>query len=255
MSGALDGSRVLVVGIANDRSIAYGCARAMRAHGAELALTYLNDKARPHVQPLADELGARLLLPLDVTVPEQLEAVFAEVERTWGGLDAVVHAIAFAPKDDLQGGLLQCSAAGFAHAMDVSCHSFIRMARLAVPLMAAGGTLLTLTFLGAERVVANYDVMGPVKAALEASVRYLAVDLGPKRVRVHALSPGPMHTRAATGIRDFGQMWADYSGAAPLGPPVDVDDVGETAAWLVSPQAARLTGNLIYVDGGRHLLA
>ncbi|HEX9555899.1 MAG TPA: enoyl-ACP reductase FabI, partial [Reyranella sp.] len=199
----LTGRKALVVGIANDQSIAWGCAKAFRTAGAELAVTWLNDKARPHVEPLARELEAPITAPLDVSVPGQLEAVFAEIGQRWGKLDILVHSIAFAPRADLQGGLLNSSAEGFARAMDISCHSFIRMARLAAPLMTDGGTMFAMSYYGANRVVPNYNLMGPVKAALEASCRYLAYELGPRRIRVHAISPGPLKTRAASGLKDF----------------------------------------------------
>jgi enoyl-[acyl-carrier protein] reductase I len=203
---ALSGGKALVVGIANDSSIAWGCARAFRELGADVAVTYLNEKALPYVQPLAAELESELFLPLDVSVPGQLEVVFEAIERQWGRLDVLVHSIAWAPKYDLQGGLLACSAEGFAKAIDVSCHSFIRMARLAAPLMRDGGTMFAMSYYGANRVVPNYNVMGPVKAALEASCRYLAYELGPQRIRVHPISPGPLKTRAASGLKDFDLM-------------------------------------------------
>ncbi len=177
----LKGKKALVVGVANDSSIAYGCARAFSELGADLALSYLNEKARPHVEPLARDLGARIFMPLDVSVPGEMEALFGTIEKDWGQLDILVHSIAWAPKDDLQGGLLNSSAEGFAKAIDVSCHSFIRMARLAAPLMKEGGTMIAMSYLGANRVVPNYNLMGPVKAALEASCRYLAYELGPQR--------------------------------------------------------------------------
>jgi enoyl-[acyl-carrier protein] reductase I len=183
----LEGKKGLVIGIANENSIAYGCARAFRSFGAELALTYLNDKARPYVEPLAQELEAPIFLPLDVQVPGQMEALFTEIGRRFGQLDFALHSIAFAPKADLQGRVVDCSREGFLLAMDVSCHSFIRMARLAEPLMKNGGALFTMSYFGAERVIENYNLMGPVKAALEASARYLAAELGPKGIRVHAI--------------------------------------------------------------------
>ena len=185
----LAGNKALVIGIANEHSIAYGCAKAFEEQGAEVAVTYLNDKARPYVEPLARELGAELFMPLDVSIPGQLEAVFGQIQQTWGRLDTLVHSIPFAPKDDLQGRLVDCSAEGFSIAMDVSCHSFIRMARLTVPLMAEGGAMLAMSFYGAQKVVEGYNLMGPVKAALEASCRYLASELGPQGIRVHAISP------------------------------------------------------------------
>ena len=250
----LAGRRALVVGIANEHSIAYGCAKAFHDTGAELAITYLNDKARPHVEPLATDLGAALFLPLDVAVPGQLEAVFAAIGAQWGRLDILVHSIAFAPKEDLQGGLLDCSAEGFAKAMDVSCHSFVRMAKLAAPLMTEGGTMFTMSYYGADRVVPNYNVMGPVKAALEAACRYLAYELGPKHIRVHAISPGPLQTRAASGLKEFGLMLNDASKRAPIGEPVDIMDVGFTCTYLATPNARRLTGSTVFVDGGANIV-
>jgi enoyl-[acyl-carrier protein] reductase I len=251
----LAGQRALIVGIANEHSIAYGCAKAFRETGAELAITYLNDKARPHVEPLAKELGAGLLLPLDVEAPGQLEAVFEAVRAHWGRLDILVHAIASAPKADLQGGLLNCSAEGFANAMDVSCHSFVRMARLAAPLMDKGGTMFAMTYLGADRVVPNYNVMGPVKAALEASCRYLAHELGPRHIRVHAISPGPLKTRAASGLKDFDLLLNEAMRRAPIGELIDIMDVGFTCAYLATSYARRLTGGTVYVDSGENILA
>jgi len=251
----LAGRKALVVGIANDSSIAYGCAKAFRELDADLAITYLNDKAKPHLEPLARELGARLVLPLDVAVTGQLERVFEEIARTWGRLDILVHSIAWAPKDDLQGGLLDCSAEGFAKAIDVSCHSFIRMARLAVPLMKDGGTMFAMSYHGANRVVPNYNVMGPVKAALEASCRYLAYELGPKGIRVHPISPGPLKTRAASGLKDFDLLLSEAAERAPLGELVDIMDVGYTCAYLSTPYARRMSGETIYVDGGVHIMA
>jgi enoyl-[acyl-carrier protein] reductase I len=250
----LAGKKALVVGVANEHSIAYGCARAFQRVGADLAITYLNDKARPHVEPLAQDLGASMLLPLDVQRPGQLEAVFDAIAKRWGRLDIVVHSIAFAPKQDLQGGLLDCSAEGFAVAMDVSCHSFVRMAKLAVPLMTEGGTLFAMTYRGAEKVVANYNVMGPVKAALEASCRYLAHELGPRGIRVHAISPGPLKTRAASGLKDFDLLLNEAAERAPLGELVDIDDVGYTCAYLATPYARRVTGDTLHVDGGVHIM-
>jgi enoyl-[acyl-carrier protein] reductase I len=249
------GQRALVVGIANEYSIAYGCARAFSELGAELAITYLNERARPHVKPLADALQASVFMPLDVSTPDQLDALFAELDRQWGTLDILVHSIAFAPKDDLQGGLLDCSAEGFGKAMDVSCHSFIRMARRAAPLMANGGTMFAMSYHGAQKVVPNYNVMGPVKAALEASCRYLAYELGPKKIRVHALSPGPLKTRAASGLKDFDLMLNEAMQRAPLGDLVDIDDVGFACAYLATPYARRVTGTTTYVDGGVNIMA
>jgi enoyl-[acyl-carrier protein] reductase I len=247
--------KALIVGVANDQSIAYGCAKAFRAAGADLAVTWLNDKARPHVEPLARELEAGIMMPLDVAQPGQLEALFKEIEGRWGRLDILVHSIAFAPLADLQGGLLDCSAEGFAKAMDVSCHSFIRMARLAAPLMKDGGTMFAMSYYGANRVVPNYNVMGPVKAALEAACRYLAFELGPRGIRVHAISPGPLKTRAASGLKDFELLLNEAAQKAPLGELVDIMDVGWACAYLATPFAHRITGGTVYVDGGTNIIA
>lgn len=202
----LSGKRGLVIGIANESSIAFGCARAFRAAGAELAITYLNEKAEPYVRPLAESLEASIVVPCDVRIAGQLEALFEQIAAKWDKLDFLFHSIAFAPREDLRTSLVNCSAEGFAMAMDVSCHSFIRMAKLAVPLMAAGGSLQTVTFFGADRVVENYNVMGPVKAALESTVRTLAADLAPQGIHVHSLSTGPVKTRAASGIDRFDEL-------------------------------------------------
>ena len=251
----LTGHKALVVGIANDQSIAWGCAKAFRDAGAELAVTWLNDKARPHVEPLARELEAPITGALDVAVPGQLEAVFDQIRQRWGKLDILVHSIAFAPLEDLRGGLLDCSAEGFAKAMDVSCHSFVRMARLAAPLMENGGTMFAMSYYGANRVVPNYNVMGPVKAALEAACRYLAYELGPRRIRVHAISPGPLKTRAASGLKDFELLLNEATRKAPLGELVDIMDVGYACAYLATPFAHRITGGTVYVDGGTNIIA
>ncbi|HEX8406686.1 MAG TPA: enoyl-ACP reductase FabI [Duganella sp.] len=248
----LAGKRALVVGVANEHSIAWGCAQAFRKAGADVVLTYLNDKALPHVAPLAAQIDAQLL-PLDVTRPGELESLFATLGAQ-GKLDILVHSIAFAPKADLQGGLLDCSLDGFLQAMDVSCHSFVRMAKLAVPLMTDGGTMFAMSYHGANKVVPNYNVMGPVKAALEASCRYLAYELGPRDIRVHAISPGPLRTRAASGLKDFERLLNDAAARAPLGELVDIDDVGGTCAFLATPYAHRLTGSTVYVDGGLNII-
>ncbi len=251
----LKNKKALVVGIANEHSIAYGCAKAFREVGAELAITYLNEKAKPHVEPLANELGAAMFLPMDVSNPGELESVFDQIEQTWGHLDILVHSIAFAPKEDLQGGLLNCSSNGFSIAMDISCHSFIRMARLAAPLMKDGGTMFAMSYHGAQKVVVNYNVMGPVKAALEAVCRYLAYELGSRKIRVHAISPGPLKTRAASGLKDFDRMLNDAVERSPVGELVDIMDVGFACAFLATPFGRRLTGQTIYVDGGISIMA
>ena len=254
-SKILHGKRALVIGIANEHSIAYGCARVFRQLGADLAVTYLNEKARPHVEPLAKELGASIFAPCDVGRDGELEAVFEQIRETWGGLDIALHSIAFAPKEDLQGRLLDSSSEGFKVAMDISCHSFVRMARLAEPLMAEGGTLLAMSYHGANKVVPNYNLMGPVKAALESAVRYLAYELGDKHIRVHAVSPGPLKTRAASGLKDFDVLLTEAIERSPIGELVDIDDVGLTTAFLTTPFARRLTGTVTYVDGGVSIMA
>jgi len=251
----LQGQKALIVGVANQDSIATGCARAFRQCGASLALTYQNEKARPHVTPVAESVEAELLLPLDVTDEAQLDAVFAAIAARWGRLDLLLHSIAFAPKADLQGGLLSSSAAGFAQAMDISCHSFLRLARRAVPLMTHGGTLFAMSYHGADKVVPNYNLMGPVKAALESACRYLAYELGPRGIRVHAISPGPIATRAASGLKEFDVLLAHAVAEAPLGEPVDILDVGMTCAHLASPLARHLTGATHYIDGGLNIMA
>lgn len=254
-SPVLKGMKALVTGIANEHSIAYGCAKAFRELGADLAITYATEKSRSWVEPLAQELQADLLLPLDVAEANQLEGVFSRIAQQWGRLDIVLHSIAWAPKDDLQGGLLHCSSEGFSRAMDISCHSFVRMAALAAPLMDKGGTLLTMSYHGASKVVPNYNVMGPVKAALEACARYLAYELGPQGIRVHAISPGPLMTRAASGLKDFGLLLNEAAHRAPLGELVDIMDVGYTCAFLATPYARRVSGETLYVDGGVNIMA
>jgi enoyl-[acyl-carrier protein] reductase I len=251
----LKDKKALVVGIANEHSIAYGCATAFRELGADLAVTYLNEKARSYVEPLAQALGAPIFAPLDVAQPGQLEALFERIGKDWGRLDILVHSIAWAPKDDLQGGLLDCSAEGFAKAMDISCHSFIRMAKLAAPLMADGGSMFAMSYLGANRVVANYNVMGPIKAALEAACRYLAYELGPRKIRVHPISPGPLKTRAASGLKDFDLLLNEAVEKAPVGELVDIMDVGFACAYLATPYARRMSGQTLYVDGGVSIMA
>jgi len=251
----LQGKRGLVVGIANDRSIAWGCACAFRAAGAELAVTWLNAKAEPHVRPLAEALQATISMPCDVQADGQLEAVFEAIERRWGRLDFVLHSIAFAPLEDLRGRLADSSAAGFSLAMDVSCHSFIRMSRLAEPLMDRGGCLLTVSFYGAEKVAPGYAFMGPVKAALEASVRVLASELGPRRIRVHALSPGVLPTRAASGLADLDALQRQWESGAPIPGGIHIEAVGAFAAFLASDAAAVVTGNVEYIDAGYHVIA
>nr|WP_229417652.1 enoyl-ACP reductase FabI [Pseudoduganella buxea] len=250
----LQGKKGLVVGIANDRSIAWGAARAFHAAGAELAVTWFNEKARVHVEPLARQVDATVAMCLDVEQPGQLEAVFDAVGARWGRLDFLLHSIAFAPKSDLHGRVIDSSREGFLRAMDISCHSFARMARLARPLMTDGGSLMTMSYVGAEEVIPDYGVMGPVKAALEASVRYLAAELGPEGIRVNAVSPGPLATRAASGIPRFEELLAQSARRAPLRRLVDIAEVGALCAFLASDGASAMTGNTLYVDAGYHIL-
>lgn len=252
---SLAGRKGLVVGIANDRSIAWGCARAYRALGADLAVTYLNAKAERFVRPLAEELEADIVLPLDVTNDHELEAVFAEIEKTWGRLDFLLHAIAFAPMQDLHGRVVDCSRDGFLQAMDISCHSLVRMARLAEPLMTAGGAIQTVSYLGSEKVVDNYNVMGPVKAALESTARYLAAELGPKGIRVNTLSPGPLPTRAASGIGNFDDLMNKVIERAPTHRLATIEQVGALSAFLMTDLAGSVNGELVHLDGGYNVMA
>jgi len=251
----LAGKKALIVGVANENSIAWGCAEAMHRAGAEIAMTYLNERAKPHVEGLAQRIAAPIFLPLEVRETAQVEAVFAAVEALWGRLDILVHSIAFAPRDALQGRVVDCPRDGFLAAMDVSCWSFIDMARRAEPLMKGGGTMLTMSYLGANEVVENYGIMGPVKAALESAVRYVATELGPRGIRVHALSPGPLATRAASGIRDFDELMARVATRAPARRLVTIEEVGAASVFLASDYGAAMTGETLYIDGGFHILA
>ncbi len=255
MQGFLQGKKGLIVGVANDQSIASGCAMVAKEQGARLALTYLSDKAKPHVDPVADACGAELLIPLDVTDDAQMDAVFDRIKVDWGELDFLIHSIAFCPKQDLHGRVTDCSRDGFAQAMDISVHSFTRMARRAEPLMRNGGSLLTVSYYGAEKVVDHYNVMGPVKAALESVSRYMAAELGPKGIRVNAISPGPLMTRAASGIEKFDALVDEAQTRAPLRRLVTIQEVGQMAACLLSPQGSAITGNVSYVDGGYHIMS
>ncbi|MGE5510907.1 MAG: enoyl-ACP reductase FabI [Bacteroidota bacterium] len=250
----LKGKKALVTGIANDQSIAWGCAKAFRAFGADVAVTYLNDKSKPYVEPLAKEIESQIFVPLDLQREGQLEAVFDKIEKTWGRLDLCLHSIAFAPKEDLQGRVVDCSRNGFLQAMDISCWSFIRMAKLAEPLMKDGGALFTMTYYGSQMVVQHYNIMGPVKAALEAATRYMAAELGPKGIRVHAISPGPLKTRAASGITAFDELLHKAQSKAPARSLVSIDDVGVAVAFLGMNGAKLITGETLYVDGGYHIV-
>ncbi|TCK05902.1 enoyl-ACP reductase FabI [Marinobacterium mangrovicola] len=254
MSLSLEGKRGLILGIANRHSIAYGCAKVLAELGAELCITYLNEKAKPYVQPLADELGAKMLLPCDVSIEGELEAVFHEMEKHWGNIDFAVHSIAWSPLDELHGRLVDSSGDGFCKAMDISCHSFVRMANQSQRLMPEGGTLLTMSYEGAEKVVDHYNLMGPIKAALDSCARYLASELGEQQIRVHSISPGPMPTRAASGIDHFDELMDDATSKSPLKRLGTPDEVGSLAAFLISDLAKTQTGNRIFVDAGRHLI-
>lgn len=249
----LSGKKGLVLGIANEHSIAHGCAKAFHRAGADLAITYLNSKAEPYVRPLAEQLEAALILPCDVREAGALESVFNAVRAEWGKIDFLLHSIAFAPKADLHARVTDCSRDGFLQAMDISCHSFIRCAKHAEPLMTEGGALLTVTFYGSERVVANYNMMGPVKAALESSVRYLAGEMANQSIRVNAISPGPIATRAASGIAAFDEVLEESRRDTPAHRLVTIDEVGDYAAFLVSTKARGVTGNIEYVDAGLHI--
>jgi len=250
----LEGKKGLIVGIANENSIAWGCAKAFRALGAEVAVTYVNDKAKKYVEPLARALEAPIVMPLDVNKPGQMEAVFERISKEWGKLDFVVHSIAFSPKEALQGRVVDVSREGFATTMDVSCWTFIRMAHLAEPLMRKGGTLFTMSYYGSQMVVKNYNIMGVAKAALECAVRYLAAELGPKGIRVHAISPGPLATRAASGIPEFDALLDKAKAKAPARSLVSIDDVGVATAFLAHDAARLITGETLYIDGGYHII-
>jgi len=250
----LEGKKGLIVGIANENSIAWGCAKAFRALGSELAVTYLNEKAKKYVEPLARELEAPIFMPLDVNESGQMEAVFERVAKDWSTIDFVVHSIAFSPKDALQGRVTDVTRDGFLTTMDVSCWTFIRMAHLAEPLMSKGGSLFTMTYYGSQMVVENYNIMGVAKAALESAVRYLAAELGPKGIRVHAISPGPLTTRAASGIPEFDALLDKAKAKAPARSLVSIDDVGVATAFLAHDAAKLITGETLYIDGGYHII-
>jgi len=250
----LSGKRGLVMGVANERSLAWGIARAAAAHGGELAFTYQGEALAKRVGPLAESVGSALVLPCDVTDDDSMAAVFDTVGERWGGLDFLVHAIAFSDKDELKGRYVDTTAENFARTLQISCYSFTALCRRAVPLMGDGGSLLTLSYAGAERVVPHYNVMGVAKAALEASVRYLAADLGGQGIRVNAISAGPIKTLASSGIGDFRYIlkWNQYN--APLKRNVTIDDVGGAALYLLSDLSAGVTGEIHHVDAGYHVV-
>lgn len=248
----MDGRRGLIMGAANDRSLAWGIAKAVAAHGAELAFTYQGDAILKRVRPLSEQVGAKLLLPCDVTDDASIDATFETLKREWGHIDFMVHAIAFSDKRELDGEFLDTTRANFARTMDISCYSLTAVTQRAAPLMTAGGSILTLTYLGAERVMPNYNVMGVAKAALEASVRYLASDLGPRGIRVNAISAGPIKTLAASGIGDFRYIlrWNELN--SPLRRNVTIDEVGNAGLFLLSDLGSGVTGEVTHADAGYH---
>lgn len=253
--GLLDGKKAAIFGVANDRSIAWAISEALHAEGAELAFTFAGEILEKRVRPLAEGIGSRIILPCDVTKDEEIEKVFTRLKQEWGGLDIMIHAIAFANKEDLANPYVQTSRHGFHLAMDVSAYSMVALARDAAPLMEGrGGSMLTLTYMGSEKVIPNYNVMGVAKAALEASVRYLAHDLGPKGIRVNAISAGPIRTLAASGIADFKEMLHHVSERAPLKRNIDATEVGKTALFLCSEWGSAITGEVLHVDAGYSIM-
>ncbi|WP_025673557.1 enoyl-ACP reductase FabI [Salinivibrio socompensis] len=250
---SLEGKVGIVAGLANENSIAFGCAQALRQAGADVLVTYGSPKAECFVTPLKPSMGDPELMLCDVQDDQQLDALFARAKEKWGRVDFVVHSIAFAPLDDLHGRVVDCSREGFSLAMDISCHSFIRMARRAEPLMSSGGTLFNMSYYGAEKAVDNYNLMGPVKAALESTTRYLAAELGPQGIRVHAISPGPIRTRAASGLKEFEALAVDGETRSPLRRLATIQDVGNAVVYLTADAGRVLTGLTHYVDAGHHL--
>ena len=252
--GLMAGKRGLIMGVANSRSIAWGIAQACARHGAELAFTYQGDAIKKRVEPLAAEIGAKVVVPCDVTDMASVDATFAAIEKAWGKLDFVVHAIAFSDKDELTGRYVDTSADNFTKTMFISCYSFTAIAQRAEKLMTDGGSLLTLTYYGAEKWMPHYNVMGVAKAALEASVRYMAADLGPKNIRVNAISAGPIKTLAASGIGDFRYIlkWNEYN--SPLRRTVTTDEVGDSGFYLLSDLSRGVTGEILHVDSGYHIV-
>jgi enoyl-[acyl-carrier protein] reductase I len=249
------GRRGLILGVANEKSIAWGIASAVAAHGAQLAFTYQNDAMRKRVEPLAASVGSDLVMPCDVADPASLDAAVAAVAARWDGIDFAVHAVAYSDKNELKGRYCDTSRANFLNTLDISCYSFTALAQRVAPLMTAGGSLITLTYLGAERTTPNYNVMGVAKAALEASVRYLAADLGPDGIRVNAISAGPMRTLAGSAIADARYTFRYSESAAPLKRNASLEEVGRTGLYLLSDLSAGVTGEVMHVDGGFHTVA
>ena len=254
VSGIMAGKRGLVMGVANERSIAWGISAAAAAQGAELAFTYQGDALKKRVEPLAASIGSSLVMPCDVTDEASMDAIFDELKKTWGSIDFIVHAIAYSDKEELKGEYVDTTRDNFQRTMDISVYSFTALARRAAELMTDGGSMITLTYYGAERVMPHYNVMGVAKAALEASVRYLAVDLGGKNIRVNGLSAGPMKTLAASGIGDFRYIlkWNEYN--SPLKRNVTLDDVGGAGVYLLSDLSSGVSGETHHVDCGYHVV-
>ena len=250
----LKNKKGLVIGVANEHSIAWGCAKAFSEEGAEIALTYQNEKSLPFVQPLANQINATILTPLDVQDDTQIEKLFNEINSKWGELDFLIHSIAFAPKDDLHGRVTDCSRNGFLKAMDISCYSFIKLANMAEKLMPNGGSLITISYYGSEQVIAHYNIMGPVKAALESTTKYLASELGKNKIRVNVISAGTIKTRAASGIDDFNELIMETQAKAPEHELATIEDVGAMAKFLVSDGAKHITGDTIFIDSGYHIM-
>jgi len=255
LSGLLEGKKGIILGVANKRSVAWACAQALHREGMELALTYANERLERSVRSLADDLGVEVCLPLDVTQPEQLDEFSDALGKQFGALDCIVHAIAFAPREELTGSFLDTSREGYQVAQEVSAYSLTAVARRAIPLMEGrDGSIITLTYVGSERVVPNYNVMGVAKASLEASVRYLAHDLGPRGIRVNAISSGPIRTLSASAIDGFSEVLDHIAARAPLKRNITADEVGDACAFLASPLSRGITGTTIYVDAGYHIM-
>lgn len=254
MAGLMDGRRVMVFGVANERSIAWGIARAMHEQGARLGFNYLGEALERRVRPLAEQVGSDLVVPCDVGDDQQVADAFAEIEEKWGGLDVLVHSVAFADRDDLGGRFSDTSREGYLRAIEISAYSLVHLAREARPLMKDGGSIITMTYYGAEKAVPNYNIMGVAKATLEASVRYLAPDLGPDGIRVNAISAGPIKTLAASGVKDFRKLLHIAEEKAPLHRNVTQEEVGNTALFLCSDLASGITGEVLHVDAGYNIL-
>lgn len=251
----MQGKKALIFGVANERSIAWGIAQALRGAGADLAFTYVGEAIEKRVRPLAESVGSKVVIPCDVASDQQIDAVFNQIQNLWGSVDIVIHSVAFARKEELKGPFLETTREGFRLALDISAYSFVAIAKAAVPLMKSnGGSFLTLSYYGAEKVIPHYNVMGVAKAALEASVRSLAVDLGPRKIRVNAISAGPIKTLAAAGISDFKVIGRNVESNAPLRRIVTIEEVGNTALFLCSPMASGITGEIVHVDGGYHVI-